>query len=279
MPDGRLPPLHRAVRLRRRGLRRVVEPGRVSVQVGASSVDLPLRRPRADGSGRRPRGSSALPDQDGGPLAISRRWTRLTQAMRHCRHPTRSRPVRALRSSPTLVRWSARCPVHTAARSTRPAANSASSAGSPSRPAARRAARRFPARRQVLRRMWHQADRRGGRRCVAPPPGTGPGSAPVAERRVVSILFADLVGFTTLAEGRDAEDTRELLSRLLRPLARCHRPLRRHGREVHRRRGDGGLGRTDRPRGRRRASRPGRRSSSSTRSGPSGRGSRRGPAS
>jgi len=36
---------------------------------------------------------------------------------------------------------------------------------------------------------------------------------PVAERRIVSVLFADLVGFTTLAEGRDAEDTRELLSR------------------------------------------------------------------
>ncbi len=35
----------------------------------------------------------------------------------------------------------------------------------------------------------------------------------VAERRIVSILFADLVGFTALAEGRDAEDTRELLSR------------------------------------------------------------------
>src|SRR4029077_21231226 len=35
---------------------------------------------------------------------------------------------------------------------------------------------------------------------------------PVAERRLVSILFADLVGFTTLAEGRDAEDTRELLT-------------------------------------------------------------------
>jgi class 3 adenylate cyclase len=34
-----------------------------------------------------------------------------------------------------------------------------------------------------------------------------------AERRLVSILFADLFGFTTLAEGRDAEDTRELLSR------------------------------------------------------------------
>ncbi|HTC85382.1 MAG TPA: adenylate/guanylate cyclase domain-containing protein, partial [Candidatus Acidoferrum sp.] len=37
-------------------------------------------------------------------------------------------------------------------------------------------------------------------------------AAAVAERRLVSILFADLVGFTTLAEGRDAEDTRELLS-------------------------------------------------------------------
>jgi class 3 adenylate cyclase/tetratricopeptide (TPR) repeat protein len=35
----------------------------------------------------------------------------------------------------------------------------------------------------------------------------------VAERRVVSILFVDLVGFTSLAEDRDAEDTRELLSR------------------------------------------------------------------
>ncbi len=37
--------------------------------------------------------------------------------------------------------------------------------------------------------------------------------APVAERRLVSVLFADLVGFTALAEGRDAEDTRVLLSR------------------------------------------------------------------
>ena len=39
------------------------------------------------------------------------------------------------------------------------------------------------------------------------------GTAPVAELRLVSVLFADLVGFTTLAEGRDAEDTRDLLSR------------------------------------------------------------------
>jgi class 3 adenylate cyclase len=36
---------------------------------------------------------------------------------------------------------------------------------------------------------------------------------PVAERRLVTVLFADLVGFTTASEGRDAEDTRKLLSR------------------------------------------------------------------
>jgi predicted ATPase/class 3 adenylate cyclase len=36
---------------------------------------------------------------------------------------------------------------------------------------------------------------------------------PVAERRLVSVLFADLVGFTSASEGRDAEETRELLSR------------------------------------------------------------------
>src|SRR5205814_323375 len=34
-----------------------------------------------------------------------------------------------------------------------------------------------------------------------------------AERRLVSILFADLVGFTSLSESRDAEEVRELLSR------------------------------------------------------------------
>ena len=38
-------------------------------------------------------------------------------------------------------------------------------------------------------------------------------TAPAAERRLVSVLFADLVGFTSLSEMRDAEDTRELLSR------------------------------------------------------------------
>jgi class 3 adenylate cyclase/tetratricopeptide (TPR) repeat protein len=40
-----------------------------------------------------------------------------------------------------------------------------------------------------------------------------PREAPQAERRLVSVLFADLVGFTTLSEKRDAEEVRELLSR------------------------------------------------------------------
>jgi class 3 adenylate cyclase/tetratricopeptide (TPR) repeat protein len=46
-------------------------------------------------------------------------------------------------------------------------------------------------------------------------PGTQPAAqvaAPVAERRLVTVLFADLVGFTPFAEERDAEDVRETLS-------------------------------------------------------------------
>ena len=40
-----------------------------------------------------------------------------------------------------------------------------------------------------------------------------PAVAPVAERRLVTVLFADLVGFTSLSEKRDSEEVRELLSR------------------------------------------------------------------
>jgi class 3 adenylate cyclase/predicted ATPase len=50
----------------------------------------------------------------------------------------------------------------------------------------------------------------GGPRPAAPAATTA--TQPAAERRLVSVLFADLVGFTTLSEGRDAEETRELLS-------------------------------------------------------------------
>ena len=107
----------------------------------------------------------------------------------------------------------------------------------------------------ILWRMRHAARRRGrdstsGR---TPHQRGRRRSAPIAQRRLVSILFADLVGFTTLAEGHDAEDTRELLTQVLRSRARRHRALWRHGREVHRRRGDGGLGSAHGARGRRRA--------------------------
>ncbi len=45
----------------------------------------------------------------------------------------------------------------------------------------------------------------------APPAVTS--TAPVAERRLVTVMFADLVGFTPFAEERDAEDVRDTLSR------------------------------------------------------------------
>jgi predicted ATPase/class 3 adenylate cyclase len=45
---------------------------------------------------------------------------------------------------------------------------------------------------------------------VAPAPRR---DLPIAERRLVSVLFADLVGFTALSASRDAEETRDLLSR------------------------------------------------------------------
>src|SRR5919201_4513724 len=50
-----------------------------------------------------------------------------------------------------------------------------------------------------------------------PPPAAAlaprPAPPPLAERRLVSVLFADLVGFTPLSESRDPEEVRELLSR------------------------------------------------------------------
>ena len=57
---------------------------------------------------------------------------------------------------------------------------------------------------------------------AAPTPGQARPATPadalavasaVAERRLVSVLFADLVGFTTLSESRDPEAVRELLTR------------------------------------------------------------------
>ena len=76
------------------------------------------------------------------------------------------------------------------------------------------------------------------------------------QRKLVSVLFADLVDFTVLSRQLDAEDTRVGRRRLLRPLAGGDRGARRGRREVHRRRRDGGLRPAALLRGRRRASGP-----------------------
>jgi len=59
--------------------------------------------------------------------------------------------------------------------------------------------------------------------------------SPVAERRVVSVLFADLVGFTTLSETRDAEDVRDLLTRYFET---CRTLISRYGGTVEKFIGD-----------------------------------------
>ncbi|MFZ0343464.1 MAG: adenylate/guanylate cyclase domain-containing protein [Gaiellaceae bacterium] len=55
----------------------------------------------------------------------------------------------------------------------------------------------------------------GSALAAAPVPAAPPApvETAVAERRLVTVLFADLVGFTTLSESRDPEEVRELLSR------------------------------------------------------------------
>src|SRR5215470_11474063 len=47
----------------------------------------------------------------------------------------------------------------------------------------------------------------------APVAAAPPVDASISERRLVSLLFADLVGFTSLSESREPEAVRELLSR------------------------------------------------------------------
>jgi class 3 adenylate cyclase/tetratricopeptide (TPR) repeat protein len=56
-----------------------------------------------------------------------------------------------------------------------------------------------------------------------------------AERRLVSVLFADLVGFTTLSEHRDPEEVRELLSSYFE---RCRSLIERYGGTVEKFIGD-----------------------------------------
>ena len=69
------------------------------------------------------------------------------------------------------------------------------------------------------------------------PSGDGPAAyhGDVAERRLVTVLFADLVGFTTLSERRDAEEVRDLLSRYF---ATCRRLIGLYGGTVEKFIGD-----------------------------------------
>jgi class 3 adenylate cyclase/tetratricopeptide (TPR) repeat protein len=67
----------------------------------------------------------------------------------------------------------------------------------------------------------------------SPPPAEPTTS--VAERRLVSVLFADLVGFTTLSEHRDPEEIRELLSAYFE---RCRAIIERYGGTVEKFIGD-----------------------------------------
>jgi class 3 adenylate cyclase/tetratricopeptide (TPR) repeat protein len=60
-------------------------------------------------------------------------------------------------------------------------------------------------------------------------------SAPIAERRLVSVLFADLVGFTSLSEHRDPEEVRDLLSEYF---DRCRSLIERYGGTVEKFIGD-----------------------------------------
>jgi class 3 adenylate cyclase/tetratricopeptide (TPR) repeat protein len=60
-------------------------------------------------------------------------------------------------------------------------------------------------------------------------------AAPVSERRLVSVLFADLVGFTSLSESRDAEEVREFLTRYFET---CRTLITRYGGTVEKFIGD-----------------------------------------
>src|SRR5262249_5507619 len=73
---------------------------------------------------------------------------------------------------------------------------------------------------------------------VTPATPPAPTGAPVAERRLVSVLFADLVGFTSLSESRDPEEVRELLSRYFDS---CRRFVERYGGTVEKFSGDAAM--------------------------------------
>ena len=126
----------------------------------------------------------------------------------------------------------------------RPAAPRRPPAPSSAAPAARALGRRGGDRRRPAR----------GRRGGSPRDAWSDGEVPDAEeRRTVTVLFADLSGYTAIAERLDPETVKALVERCLTRLGDGGRALRRPRRQVHRRQRDGGLRRAGRARGRPRA--------------------------
>ena len=66
-------------------------------------------------------------------------------------------------------------------------------------------------------------------------------ATPDEQRKLVTVLFADLAGWTKMAEQMDPEDVQAIQTRLLRCSHASHRTARRSRGEVHRRCGAGGL--------------------------------------
>jgi len=59
----------------------------------------------------------------------------------------------------------------------------------------------------------------GAKLATAPAPPPSPPSAPEGDRRPVTVLFADLAGFTSLSEGLDPEDVRGIQADLFREMS------------------------------------------------------------
>src|SRR5438034_10573401 len=63
-------------------------------------------------------------------------------------------------------------------------------------------------------------------------------AAPSSERRLVTVLFADLVGFTSLSEAQDPDEVRDFLSRYFDT---CRTLIRRYGGTVEKFIGDAAM--------------------------------------
>ena len=173
------------------------------------------------------------------------------------RHARARRPRRRTRRRSRRGR-SARAPRRRSARASRRAwprcARSAGTACARSEPRfspLRNAAVHLTGHESIGRTPWTCGARACGeenperaRFCLAcgTPLARRPPASPREVRKTVTVLFADLVGFTSLGERLDQESLRRVMDRFYEEMRGAIERARRHGREVHRRRGDGRLG-------------------------------------